>query len=121
MSKKKKREKEGKAVARVVLQTGVVSRFVNGAKEGAPERGALDRLRHEWNALSDKHAMVKATVTFCGQGCGCLAVSFSASGRYADSIIAGTPKAPVPLEELQLTELSIRRAAADFSNSGSMY
>lgn len=121
MSKKKKITKEGKPVGQMVLPTGVISRCLPGVKEGVPEREALDRLRREWGALSDKRFMVKATVTFCGNGCGCLAASFSASGKYADKIIAGTPKAPVLLESLQITELSIRGVAADFSNSGSMY
>ena len=45
MSKKKKRAKEDGPVRQLELPTGVVSRFVKGAKEGVPEREALAKVR----------------------------------------------------------------------------
>lgn len=119
MSKKHKPNK-GKA-APISLPTGVVSRFVNGAREGTPERETLTRLRREWNDLSHKGAIAKATAVFCGQKSGCLMLTFCAHGRYSDNYIIGTPYRPVPLEKLEITELSILGASADFSRGGSFF
>lgn len=122
MSRKKKRVKEGVPVRQIVLPTGVVSRFVKGVKEGAPERETLARLRRELEALPDgngKGLIAKVTAVFCGQGRGFLMLTLCNSGRYQDNYIVGTPMDPVPLENLQVTGVTVRGAVADFQRGSS--